>query len=179
TERLERQFAVNVTGPHRLARAVLPSMREVEQGRIITLSSTLAEVALPGTGAYAASKAALASLTDALRAEVAQYGIAVLQVVPGPVETQFRTRAMNEVEALPRTAAYDTVYDWLDDWNAFGGGFATTAPETVASAILNAATCTDPAPRTSVGTVARASQYVRYLPTGIRDWLVRVLMRLA
>lgn len=178
-ERLEAQFAVNVIGPHRLARAVLPHMRAAGTGRIINVSSTLAGVATPGSGPYAASKAALESMSAALRSEVADHGIDVVVVVPGPVETRFRRRAMQEVDGLPRTGAYDSVYGLLEDWEALGGGFAASSPETVAAAILNSATCSSPAPRSTVGPLARLASYGRLVPAGLRDRAFGLLLRLA
>jgi NAD(P)-dependent dehydrogenase (short-subunit alcohol dehydrogenase family) len=53
---LRRQFDVNVYGPHRLTRAALPMMRAQEDGSIINVSSVAGRVAIPGGGAYSASK---------------------------------------------------------------------------------------------------------------------------
>ena len=178
-DRLTAQFDVNVVGPHRLARAVLPHMRVAEGGTIVSISSTLAGVATPGSGPYAASKAALESMSDALRAEVAGHGIDVVLVVPGPVETRFRRRAMRDVEALQRTDSYEAVYDLLEDWNALGSGFAASDPHAVADAVLNAATCSSPPPRTPVGPAARLARYGRFVPVGIRDRVFALLLRLA
>ncbi|SEV99172.1 SDR family oxidoreductase [Natrinema salifodinae] len=98
TERLERQFAVHCFGPHRLIRAVLSGMRERGDGRIITVTSAADRLALAGIGGYTASKWAMASLSDALRQELAGTEIDVIVVQPGIVQTPFYDRAVREVD---------------------------------------------------------------------------------
>lgn len=176
-ERLATQFDVNVLGPHRLARAVLPHMRAAGQGTIVNVSSTLATVAIPGSGAYAASKAALETASDALRSEVAGPGIDVVVVIPGPVETAFRSRATDELDALTRTNSYEAVYDLLDDWRALGGGIGASSPASVAGTILNAATCADPPARYHVGPAARLASLGRFVPASVRDRTFGLLLR--
>ncbi|PSP52055.1 oxidoreductase, partial [Halobacteriales archaeon QH_1_68_42] len=82
---LHDQFDVNVYGAHRMVRAVLPHMRRRERGTVVTISSPQARVATAGGGPYAASKAAVESLSDALRVEADEYDIDVVVVEPGPV----------------------------------------------------------------------------------------------
>lgn len=68
---------VNLKGSFNFANSVLPFMRESEFGRIIFLSSVVAKMGIPGTSAYAASKAGLWGLTKALAVENATKGITV------------------------------------------------------------------------------------------------------
>ncbi len=68
---IEHQFATNVFGLLNVTRALIPRMRERHGGRIINISSILGRFALPGLGAYAASRYALEAISDALRIEVA------------------------------------------------------------------------------------------------------------
>ena len=97
TDKVHRQFDVNLYGPHRLLRAVLPHMRAQEAGTIVNVSSAAGQVSFPGGGIYAGSKFALEAMSDALRNEVDEYGIDVVLVEPGPVETSFTERAKAEV----------------------------------------------------------------------------------
>lgn len=82
-------LAVNVYGALHLTQAALPPMRRQGYGHIINISSVLAARSLPGVGGYAASKAALEGLSDALRVEVRGTGIAVTVVRPGRTATAF------------------------------------------------------------------------------------------
>lgn len=68
---------VNLTGTFYLIRAVLPLMREQNSGRIINLSSIVAQTGVIGTSAYAASKAGLNGMIKSIALENAQKGITV------------------------------------------------------------------------------------------------------
>lgn len=83
-----RLLNINVLGAHRVCRAVLPGMRERNQGTIIQISSIAANFGLPFRGFYSASKAALDRWTEALRVEVKPFGIKVVTVQPGEFNTR-------------------------------------------------------------------------------------------
>jgi len=78
---------VNLLGALLVTRAILPAMREHGDGRIVNVCSGAALIGVPGLGAYAASKAALLSVTKTLALELAADGIRVTAVCPGNVET--------------------------------------------------------------------------------------------
>ena len=83
----QRLFATNVFGLVEVTKRAVPIMRAAGGGVIcnITSSSTLAPV--PFLGTYRASKAAVTAIGESLAAEVAQFGIRVVEVMPGPIET--------------------------------------------------------------------------------------------
>ncbi|WP_255148672.1 SDR family oxidoreductase [Halorarius halobius] len=174
---LAEQFDVNVFGPHRLVREVLPYMRDRGDGTIVNVSSVAGRVATPGMGAYAASKHAMEGYSDVLRNEVAGLGIDVAVVEPGPVETSFRERVGEEITRLDRTDDYDWVYEAQEDASVVAGDsspFAST-PEEVADVILEAGVSTDPDPRYVVGGFARLAVKLRFLPDRVRDRLIGLL----
>jgi len=166
---VREQFDVLVHGPHRLAQAVLPEMRE-RGGRIITVSSVLGHTASPGLGAYSAGKAAIESLTDALRIEVAGASdLHVSLVEPAWVETGFADSALGSLHDRDRTPTYDRTYDALEDgWILTGGPLATT-PETVAATVLAAATDATPKARYPVGAFATFVRWTHWLPARLQD----------
>lgn len=82
-------FELNFFSVTQMLRAVLPGMRERGSGWIINMSSVAGLRSVPGFGYYSAAKYAIEGLTDALRHEVAPFGIKVLAVEPGA----FRTHA--------------------------------------------------------------------------------------
>ncbi|WP_277540553.1 SDR family oxidoreductase [Haloarcula laminariae] len=179
TEDLERQLDVNLYGPHRLVREVLPHMRARESGTVVNVSSVAGRLALPGQGSYAASKFALEGLSDALRVEAGEYDIDVVLVQPGPVETNFYDRAQDEHDDLEPTGAYD----WLDiareDSRLAGVQDAlSVTPGTVALTIRDAASASDPDPRYPVGEAAKLILMARHLPARWRDAAFGVLRKL-
>jgi NAD(P)-dependent dehydrogenase (short-subunit alcohol dehydrogenase family) len=80
-------FAVNVTGPYLMSRAVLPLMIANGGGTIIHVASQLGHVGSAGRPAYCATKGALLQLTKAMAADHAADGIRVVSLSPGAVET--------------------------------------------------------------------------------------------
>ncbi|WP_253736301.1 SDR family oxidoreductase [Halohasta salina] len=177
-EKVAEQYEVNVYGPHRLIRAVLPHMRREEEGTIVNVSSVAGRVAFPGGSAYCGSKFALEAMSDALRAEVEPFGVDVVVVEPGPVRTSFSDRAEAEADGNDRTGAYEDFYSLFDDTEAIGGdGPGSVSPERVAEDIVNAASATKPVARVPVGTAARVSVLARFIPDTIRDQLWSVVRR--
>ncbi|KAM8705345.1 hypothetical protein ACLKA7_009760 [Drosophila subpalustris] len=79
---IEMQINCNLLGTMRLTRQLLPLLRQ-HRGRIINVTSHCGLQALPALGPYAASKAALRIWNDALRIELQQYGMEVVNFIPG------------------------------------------------------------------------------------------------
>lgn len=94
---VRRQFETNVFGLVRLTQLVLPGMRAQGEGRIVNLSSMGANFTFPGGGYYHATKYALEAISDALRFEVAGFGIKVVVIQPGLIRTNFGERAVSEL----------------------------------------------------------------------------------
>ncbi len=88
-DRVRREFETNVFGLARMVQLVLPGMRKAGRGRVINVSSMGGRVVFPAGGYYHASKYAVEALTDALRFEVAPFGIKVSLIEPGPIRTGF------------------------------------------------------------------------------------------
>jgi NAD(P)-dependent dehydrogenase (short-subunit alcohol dehydrogenase family) len=86
-ELVRRQLEINLVAPARVARLVLPGMRERGRGHIINISSIAGRMSLPMMGWYCASKHGLEAMTDALRVEVAPFGVKVTLVEPGSFGT--------------------------------------------------------------------------------------------
>jgi NAD(P)-dependent dehydrogenase (short-subunit alcohol dehydrogenase family) len=86
-EDFENAMATHFWGPLHLMFEVVPSMRRRGFGRIVNISSIGGRIAVPHLAPYCASKFALAGLSDAVRAELDQYGIRVTTVAPGLMRT--------------------------------------------------------------------------------------------
>ncbi|MGY9049062.1 hypothetical protein P775_05260 [Puniceibacterium antarcticum] len=91
-------FQANLIGWHELSNLVIPVMRRQGKGRIVMNSSVLGLVAVKWRGAYVATKFALEGLSDVLRQEMAETGIKVILIEPGPIETDFRKNAILQFE---------------------------------------------------------------------------------
>lgn len=78
---------LNLTSVFQCIQAILPQMRERQQGMIINVASIAGYQAFPGWGAYNVSKAGLISLSKTLAAEARGWGIRVVTICPGAVNT--------------------------------------------------------------------------------------------
>jgi NADP-dependent 3-hydroxy acid dehydrogenase YdfG len=95
---VRRQFETNVFGLVRMCQLVLPAMREQHAGRIVNISSMGGRLVFPGGGAYHATKYAVEALSDALRFEVAGFGVKIVLVEPGLITTNFENAAVASMD---------------------------------------------------------------------------------
>ena len=93
-------FDTNVFGPHRMARAVLPGMRQQRSGLIIQISSQLGRVIVPYSGHYSATKFALEAMSEQLAYELVPHGIDVSIIEPGGYPTKVWVNRNAYSEAL-------------------------------------------------------------------------------
>lgn len=186
---LQAQFEVNTYGPQRLMRAALPTMREQGDGTIVNMSSVGGQLPQPGLGAYCASKFALEALSDAARAEVDQFGVDIVLVEPGPVQTSFNETVEAAIAADDRTdSPYRDYYDRLGEFNeaidSQSGTDLLTAlmaaitvpPDRVAEVVVTAAEVSDPKTRYSVATPHRLMAMGRLLPDRVRDRVFQLML---
>ncbi len=93
-EEVREQFDVNIIGMVLLTRAVLPAMQRQRSGHIINIASVAGRIGAPGYTVYAATKFAVEGFSEALRREVAPWGIHVSVVYPGGATgTEFGAKA--------------------------------------------------------------------------------------
>ncbi len=100
-ENVRRTMAINFDAQVRLTEALLPLLRASAPSAIVNVASTAARVTRKGTGAYSASKAALAAWSDALWMEEHAHGVHVGLVLPGFISTEGFPQA--ELTAKPWT----------------------------------------------------------------------------
>jgi NAD(P)-dependent dehydrogenase (short-subunit alcohol dehydrogenase family) len=98
-DRVRRQFETNVFGTVRLTQLVLPGMRRQRWGRVVNLSSMGGKLTFPGGGFYHGTKYAIEAITDALRFEVAGFGIDAILIEPGLIKSGFAEAAAVSVDA--------------------------------------------------------------------------------
>jgi len=108
---IERHLAVNLFGSFNVTRAFLPLLRR-SQGAVVNVLSVAGIGALPIIPAYSISKAAAANMTQSLRVLLADQGVAVHAVFPGPIDTDM-TRGFDIPKASPEFAARG-IFDGLE-----------------------------------------------------------------
>jgi short-subunit dehydrogenase len=173
---LRRQFETNVFGLMALTRALVPAMVRRRSGRVVNVSSIGGRVTFPFMGAYNATKYALESLSDALRNELAPFGIRVVLVEPGPIRTEFNEVAMRSLasvqsDASPYAAAYARAAEMDARTRRMGA-----APGVVVRAIERAALGRRPRARYVVPfSSAVLLAVLRVLPTRLVDAVMRRL----
>ena len=106
-KKLTDQFAVNVFAPVLLAKKIAPAMIKQKQGMIVTIGSISGLVTTPFSGAYCASKAAIHNICDAMRMELADFGIKVITVQAGAVQSQFGSNAKKTVSGRNTDSIYN------------------------------------------------------------------------
>jgi NAD(P)-dependent dehydrogenase (short-subunit alcohol dehydrogenase family) len=111
-EAIAQQFATNVFAPLQLIQAVAPMMKAQQSGLILNIGSISGILTTPFAGAYGASKAALHRLSDALRVELAPFGIQVVTVQPGAIASQFSQNAQTPAaSSLKADSWYGAIAD--------------------------------------------------------------------
>jgi meso-butanediol dehydrogenase/(S,S)-butanediol dehydrogenase/diacetyl reductase len=93
---IQQTFAVNTEGVLITTREAIPSLSK-NGGAVVNISSTIAQVSMPGTAAYAGSKAAMERITSALAVELGPQGIRVNSVAPGVTKTDMSASAPQEM----------------------------------------------------------------------------------
>jgi NAD(P)-dependent dehydrogenase (short-subunit alcohol dehydrogenase family) len=173
-EELTRQLDVNVVGQLRVLQAFLPRLRR-SRGRVVIMGSIAGRSALPFLGAYAMSKFALEAMADALRLELAPFGIQVVIVEPGTIATPIWSKPQPAAERLP-PEGLELYGDRLRRLQAVAAQRAGKAVPTslVADCVEHALTAETPKTRYVVGPDARRRARVQRLPDRLRD---RVLER--
>jgi len=146
-EAVRRVFQVNLFSLIQITQACLPAMRKKREGRIVNVSSMVGKFAFPMSGVYAATKHALEAVTDALRLEVAPFGIKVVAIRPGFVATEFNDAATRITGDL--MSKTDPDYQLLYETSGAAVGklllnATIPGPEPMADLILEAALSENP-----------------------------------
>lgn len=136
-DRLRRQFEANVIGLVAVTQAFLPYMRARRHGRIINISSLVGVVSIPLLGAYTATKHAVEAISDAMRVELADFGIHVIKVAPGSIQTNFGSTLIENVRSwMPADSPYRSVYEkFMTDRGTEGGAKPIVIAKVIAAAV--------------------------------------------
>lgn len=115
-EQINKLFDVNVYAPLRLMKAVLPSMREKQEGLIINLSSMLGFFSIPLNSVYCASKFALEALVTGSYGELIQKGIENILVEPGTFPTELYQKSGIKADLPEVSLSYNNLAEKMSDY---------------------------------------------------------------
>lgn len=175
---LRAQYDTNVFGLLAVTRAFAADMVRRRSGRIVNVSSVGGRLTTPFMGVYTSTKYALESLSDAMRIELAPFGVTVVVVEPGYIRTKFADTAMGTLQ--PATAG--------TPWEPFAARAdavmarfeATGSDASVVAAVLErAATTPRPRARYLAPWWAGIGLFATWLPAWVTDRVLRAALGLS
>lgn len=168
TQEMIEQFDTNLFGVHRMCKAVLPVMRKQGAGTIINVGSMASIFTIPFQSAYSASKAALDSLSEALRMECSRFGIKICVVEPGDTKTSFTHNRIYAKNAMNDDSAYkDTMIKSVSvmEKDEINGD----SPQKVAKVIAKIALSKNPPIRICIGLKYKLFAFIkRFVPDSLK-----------
>ncbi len=166
------QLETNVVGLMAATQAVVPHMAAAGGGCIVNIGSVSSLLATPFGGAYSASKAAVHLLSDALRPEVAPFGIRVVVVRAGGVATKFPEAAGKGLDRYRDPASlYHDYVGAMEERAAMSKNLAMPAAE-FARRVADAATKRNPPAMLKIGGGARIVPAMAMLPKKLLAWVL-------
>jgi NAD(P)-dependent dehydrogenase (short-subunit alcohol dehydrogenase family) len=176
-EEFRRQLEVNVTGQLAVTQAFLPLLRRA-RGRIVMMGSISGRLATPFIGAYSLSKFALEAMTDALRLELAAWGIEVSIIEPGSIATPIWEKSRKHSGEIARGIApgrrelYHRHYEAMRAAAQQAADSGIAAAE-VARVVEHALVAAKPKTRYLVGKDARLrGRLAKFIPDRLLDRMV-------
>lgn len=149
-EEIKAQYETNLFGLVRVIQAVLPTMRKQRSGRILNLSSGAGLFGYPGGSAYVSSKFAVEGLSESMAYELEPFGIRVILIEPGFVQTNFANSMVIAKKAQDPTSPYSQMMQRIAASSSELAKSGSSA-DLVANVILDAATNPNPRLRYLVG----------------------------
>ena len=174
-EEAHRQFEVNVFGVAAIVKAALPYFRAQHSGTIITTSSMGGRLVSYFGGWYHATKYAIEALSDALRMELASFGINVVLIEPGGIKTDWGHIAADHLAESSQGGAYEkAARKTAEGMHKQYSSNMLSSPKVVVRAISRAFNAHKPKPRYVVGFMAKPLIFLHaVLPTRTFDWMMK------
>jgi len=173
-DEIRKLMEVNLLGLMEVTQAFIPMLR-TSKGRIINIGSTSSYLAVPGAAAYSASKFAVKAVTDSLRLELIPFGIKVILVSPGAVESAIWGKGTQYKEEM-RKSVNPEIADLYSPLRKFGDRLNEQVKKIpaieVAKVIHIAFNNPKPKPYYIVGSDAKGAAKAARLPKRILDWII-------
>lgn len=173
----KRQFDVNVFALAEVTKAVAPVMRENKSGKIINISSMGGKMHTPLGGWYHSSKYAVEGLSDCMRFELKQFGIDVVLIEPGAINSAWYDIMLNNLKSTAKNSHYTNYINAYEKYVvANRKHFSKT--DAVAKAVCKAIKSRSPHARYSVGFMAKPSIILyKLLPSKVYDSVLRLIFK--
>lgn len=178
---LRRQLEVNVVGAVAVTQAFLPQLRR-SHGRIVITGSISGILTTPLVGGYCLTKAAIESIADSFRQELAPMGVQVSLLQLGAVETPLWEKSEAAAERFLESASDEVrqLYGGLIDQilaMSIDHRNRAVKPEKIAITVVRAFTCARPRPRYVLGGNVWPQFVISLLPSRWRDRILRTFLR--
>lgn len=171
---MKKVMDVNVIGLMAVTQAFIPMIRKAK-GRILNIGSTSSLLAVPGASVYSASKFAVRAITDALRLELRPFGISVVLVAPGAVESRIWDKGSLYKQELRKTISPE-IAELYRPLAKFGDKLTEEMKKipasVVAEQVADVLTIRKPKPYYIVGKDAKGAAKAARLPRGLLDWII-------
>ena len=170
-----RQFEVNLFGLARLVQLVLPHMRKQKSGRIINVSSMGGRLTTYFGAWYHATKYALEAFSDALRMEVADFGIDISLIEPGGIKTEWGMIAADKLANSAKNGAYEKeALKTAEGMKKQYSGNMLSNPIVITKAISKAVNSRRPKARYLIGFMAKPLVFLHtILPARVFDKIMK------
>jgi short-subunit dehydrogenase len=177
-DEIKTQFETNFFGAVRVTKAVLPTMRKQRSGAIVNVSSIGGIMGVPLNSAYVGSKFALEGFSESMKYELEGFGIKVMLIEPGAVNTNFIENAKQAQTEMNPDSPYAEFSKRLSEGVRESFRASSSSPKQVAEVILSAIKSEKPNTRYLVGNDAVAVQERRKSCTDseFEQWIKRSLL---
>lgn len=176
---LQSTFETNVYGLMRVIKEVVPHMISRAKGKIVNIGSVAALGPGPWVGAYAASKAAVHSLSDTLRVELKPFGIDVITVAPGAIKSNIASNSSAVYKNNPEWRFYKPFQKAIYERIEFSQKPGNTPTDVFAEKTVDAILRRKPPAWFSYGQYSTLSGILYYLPNWLRDVIMRKLYKVS
>ncbi|MEN8193654.1 MAG: SDR family oxidoreductase [Bacteroidota bacterium] len=170
---IRKVMEVNVIGLMAMTKAMIPMLRK-NKGRIINIGSTASYLASPGASAYAASKFAVRAITDSLRLELKPFGMSVVLVSPGAVESDIWEKGKaykNELRKNIKPEIVSLYATLIKFGENLINELKKISADEVAKSVTHALTANKPKRYYLVGNDAKGGAKASKLPKALLDWI--------
>jgi len=155
TEDVKLQFETNFFGVIRLIKEIVPIMRKQGNGTIVNISSMVGRFGVPLNAAYVSSKFALEGLSESISYELAEFGIKIIVIEPGVVQTNFFNNL--KINGLDTSSPYYELMKKRVSFLKIAMKNSPTSSSQVANTILDALNSKRPEFRYVIGMDAKNS----------------------
>ncbi|KAJ2834501.1 hypothetical protein GGI24_000358 [Coemansia furcata] len=167
---VQKVFDTNFTGLVRLSRVIAPVMMDCRQGTIVNVGSIAGYAILPWTSFYSASKAAVHAYSDALRMELAPFGVKVIVVAPGCVKSNI-VENYSKTQLDDNTTRYTMALPAIDKTTRFSQTNDTMPTDRFVHVIVPRILQPSPPSYITYGDLSYVIWCMYYLPPVIKDYI--------